>query len=246
MSGARVLGATAGTAEIEDRAQRGIAPALEPMRIVGSSHQEGSRRRAGTAAEDGPQQIVQVGRGAPLAGLIGGAPQHIFECGGGVRRRMALDGTAGHLRGDGHRRLAPEGIDPDAESGQHVHCRADARQRMQQMLEPHILRDMEARDVVGAVAAGEHGVVDCYRAAVRARRRRRRPIGGPLRRDWGSSPGASDAWRLQVEVIAFVGHVRALPNPPAQELRHGRATAPHTVRPPLVAGNIGKLLSLQH
>ena len=181
---------------MEGRAQRGVAPALEPLRIGGCPHQQGGRGRAGTAAQDGAEQVVQAGRDMAPGGLVGGAAQHVLECGRGVRHALAVEGAGGNFGGDCHRRVAPQGVDADAELGQRVGRGAHPRQRMQQMLEAHLRRGMEAGDVVGAVAAGQQGVVDRDRTAAGAGGRRRGAIGRPLRgcgRGAGGKAGASHA-----------------------------------------------------
>ena len=144
---------------VERRAQRRIAPTLEPLRIVGGLHQHACGRRSGAASQQGSQQVMQVGRCPPPGGMIGRAPKHIDEGRRGVWHRLAIDGRSRNLRQlrrpchAAARRRGCRVRPASRPLRRHASARATGARAGPR-------GGMEAGDVVGAVAASQHHLVD--------------------------------------------------------------------------------------
>jgi hypothetical protein len=92
--------------------------------------------------------------------MNGGTTERILEGGRRARRSIGAGRAGGHVRGDHHRRLAPQRVDANGESRQHLRRRDDARHGVQQMLEAHLARAVHQRRIESVVAGGEHRLVD--------------------------------------------------------------------------------------
>ena len=90
---------------------------------------------------------------------VGGAAQDVRQRRGSTWAVAAIGWTGGDVGGYRRRRLAAQGVGADAEIGQDLGGGGNVGQGMQEMIEPHVCRAVEMRDIVGAVAARQHQLV---------------------------------------------------------------------------------------